>query len=198
LVIRAAAGEHDRVTEVLSRFNPIDIDDHATQWQKSGWSGVHPGKAAWGVRRQTSASTTSPAATPGTQEQVIPVYEEELKVGKRTVDQGNVRVRVYTVEHPVEEGVTLREERVAVERRPVDRAASGMPGEAFQERTVDVTTHREEPVISKEARVKEEIVVHKEADQRTETVRDNVRRTEVEVEDDRAKTTTPAAPPQRR
>jgi uncharacterized protein (TIGR02271 family) len=176
--------------QVLSRFNPIDIDDHATQWQKSGWSGVHPGKAAWEVRRQTPTS----AATPGTQEQVIPLYEEELKVGKRTVDQGNVRVRVYTVEHPVQEGVTLREERVAVERRPVDRPASGMPGEAFQERTVDVATHREEPVIAKEARVKEEIVVRKEADQRTETVRDNVRHTEVEVEDDRARTTTPASP----
>jgi uncharacterized protein (TIGR02271 family) len=110
------------------------------------------------------------------------------------VDQGHVRVRVYTVEHPTQEGVTLREERVAVERRPVDRPASGMPGEAFQDRTIDVTTHREEPVISKEARLKEEVVVHKEADQRTETVRDNVRHTEVEVEDDRAKTTTPVRP----
>ena len=69
-------------------------------------------------------------------------------------------------------------------------------GEAFQERTIDVTTHSEEPVITKDARVKEEIVVRKEADQRTETLRDNVRRTEVEVEDDRAKAqaSTPAAP----
>ena len=69
-----------------------------------------------------------------------------------------------------------------------------MPGEAFQERTIDVTTHREEPVISKEGRVKEEIVVRKEADQRTETVRDTVRRTEVDIEDDRAKAGTPTAP----
>jgi uncharacterized protein (TIGR02271 family) len=194
LVIRAAAGEHNRVMQVLSQFNPIDIDDHAAQWQKSGWSGVHPGKAAWDVRRQTSTATTTTAPTSETQEQVIPVYEEELKVGKRVVDQGHVRVRVYTVEHPVQEGVTLREERVAVERRPVDRPASGMPGEAFQERTIDVTTHREEAVLAKEARVKEEIVVRKKGDQRTETVRDNVRHTEVEVEDDRAKAATPASP----
>ena len=63
---------------------------------------------------------------------------------------------------------------------------------------IDVTTHREEPVIAKEARVKEEIVVRNEADQRTETVHDTVRHTEVEVEDDRA---TPApssdTPPRR-
>ena len=205
LVIQATAGEHDRVMEVLGRFNPIDIDDHATQWRNSGWSGVHPGKAAWDVQRRTAATTASGTATATTgattaaagtrtQEEHIPLYEEQLKVGKRVVEQGHVRVRVYTVEHPVQEGVTLREERVAVERRPVDRPAAGMPGEAFQERTVDVTTHREEPVISKEARVKEEVVVRKEADERTETVRDTVRRTEVEVEDDRAKASTPAAP----
>src|SRR5205085_4889069 len=46
LVIQAGAGEHDRVMRVLGRFNPIDIDDHAAQWRKTGWSGVHPGKAA--------------------------------------------------------------------------------------------------------------------------------------------------------
>jgi stress response protein YsnF len=74
----------------------------------------------------------------------------------------------------------------------------GRHGEAFQERTIDMTTDREEPVIAKEARVKEEIVVRKEGEQRTETVRDTVRRTEVEVEDDRAKSTaTPATPPKR-
>jgi stress response protein YsnF len=110
------------------------------------------------------------------------------------VEQGRVRVRVYTVEHPVQEGVTLREERVAVEHRPVDRPVSGLPGDAFQERTIDVTTHREEPVVSKEAKVKEEIVVRQEADQRTETVGDTVRRTQVEVEDERDKATTPASP----
>jgi uncharacterized protein (TIGR02271 family) len=193
LVVRATAGEHDGVMKVLERCNPIDIDDHATQWRNSGWTGIHPGKTAWDVRRQSSTGTTSAAAA-GTQEQVIPVYEEELKVGKRQVEQGHVRVRVYTVEHPVQEGLTLREERVAVERRPVDRRVSEMPGGAFQERTVDVTTHREEPVVAKKAWVKEEIRVQKEGDQRTETVRDTVRHTEVDVEDDRGKASTPAAP----
>jgi uncharacterized protein (TIGR02271 family) len=200
VVIRAAADEHDRVMQVLSRFNPIDIDDYAAQWRKSGWSGVHPGKTAWDAHQQTSMASRT-AGTPRTQEEVIPVFEEQLKVGKRVVEQGRVRVRVYTVEHPVQEGVTLREERVAVERRPVDRPASGLPGEAFQERTIDVATHREEPVIAKEARVKEEIVVRNEADQRTETVHNTVRHTEVEVEDDRATATTPTpssdTPPRR-
>ncbi len=49
--------------------------------------------------------------------------------------------------------------------------------------------------------MKEEIVARNEADQRTETVHDTVRHTEVEVEDDRAAATTPASssdtPPRR-
>jgi uncharacterized protein (TIGR02271 family) len=194
LVIQVPAGEHDHVVKVLEGLHPLDIDEHAARWRKGGWTGVHAGKAAW-----ESSRTRSATATRGSEEQVIPVYEEELKVGKRTVEQGHVRVRVYTVERPVEEGLTLREERVAVERRPVDRPASGASGQAFQERTIDVTTHREEPVVSKEARVKEEIVVRKEADQRTETVRDTVRRSEVEVEGERGKTpaTPSSAPPKR-
>ncbi len=193
LVVRTTAGEHDPVMKVLERCHPIDIDDHAKGWRNTGWTGVHPGKAAWDVRRQSSTGTTTQAAA-GTQEQVIPVYQEELKVGKRQVEQGHVRVRVYTVERPTQEGLTLREERIAVERRPVDRRVSDVPGDAFQERTVDVTTHREEPVVAKEARVKEEIRVRKEADQRTETVRDTVRHTKVEIEDDRGKTSAPASP----
>ena len=68
LVIRAASGEHDRIMQVLSRFNPIDIEEHAQQWRTAGWSGVHPGKAAWDVHRQnvaarSTATTTAAAST---------------------------------------------------------------------------------------------------------------------------------------
>jgi uncharacterized protein (TIGR02271 family) len=173
LLIRCDAPEHDRVLQLIKGQNPIDIDDHASKWRAAGWSG----------------------RAEGAQEEVIPVYEEKLKVGKRVVDQGGVRVRVYTVEQPVQEGVTLRQERVAVERRPVDRAVGTAPGDAFRDRTIDVQTRQEEAVVGKEARVKEEVVVRKEADQRTQTVRDNVRRTEVDVEDDRAKTRNPTSRP---
>jgi uncharacterized protein (TIGR02271 family) len=199
LVIQARPGEHDRVMRAVGQFNPIDVEAHAAQWRQSGWPGVHAGKPASAVNQQTvGARTTARSTEPRPEEQVIPVYEEQLKVGKRVVEQGHVRVRVYTVEHPVQEGVTLREERVAIERRPVDRPVGATHGEAFQDRTIDVTTHREEPVVSKEARVKEEIVVRKDADQRTETLRENVRRTEVEVDDGRAPTpATPSTTPRR-
>jgi stress response protein YsnF len=91
------------------------------------------------------------------------------------------------VERPVQEQVTLREERVDVERRPVsgEYREGALSGDPFQERTIEVEERGEEAVVSKEARVTEEVVVRKEAKQRTETISDTVRKTEVDVEDDR-------------
>ncbi len=133
------------------------------------------------------SGTTSDRVGTGEQE-VIPMAEEELRVAKRDVNHGRVRVRSYVVETPVTEDVNLREERVHIERRPVgDTASTVGTGDAglFQERTIDVEERSEEAVVAKEARVVEEVVVRKEAEERVQTVQDTVRRTEVEVEDDR-------------
>ena len=103
----------------------------------------------------------------------------------REVSHGRVRIHSHVVEHPVQEQVTLRDETVDVERRPASGRSGTLSGDPFQERTIEVEEHDEEAVVSKEARVKEELVVHKDVDQRTETVSDTVRRTEVDVEDER-------------
>ena len=93
-------------------------------------------------------------------------------------------MRSYAVETPVQEQVNLRQEHVSVERRPADRAVTGNEA-AFQDRTIEATEKSDQAVVSKEARVKEELVVKKDVDQKTETVSDSVRRTEVKVEDER-------------
>jgi uncharacterized protein (TIGR02271 family) len=112
----------------------------------------------------------------------IPVVEEELQVGTRQVQRGGVRLYTRVTERPVEETVRLRDEEVHVERRPVDRPATEADVAAAQEGTLEVTETDEEPVVRKQARVVEEVVVGKAQEERTETVRDAVRRTEVEVE----------------
>jgi uncharacterized protein (TIGR02271 family) len=112
----------------------------------------------------------------------IPVVKEDVKVGKRQVLRGGVRVYSRLVEEPVEEAVPLREERVRVERRPVDRAATDADLSAGQEKVIEVQEFAEEPVLAKQARVVEEVRVGKEASERTETVRDAARHTEVKVE----------------
>jgi uncharacterized protein (TIGR02271 family) len=112
----------------------------------------------------------------------IPVVEEELQVGKREVEQGGVRVESRVTETPVEEQVQLREERVHVERRPVNRPVSNAD-EAFREGSIEVTGKAEEAVVAKQARVVEEVVVGKEVAERTETVKDTLRRTDVDVQE---------------
>jgi uncharacterized protein (TIGR02271 family) len=112
----------------------------------------------------------------------IPVVEEELQVGTRQVPRGGVRLYTRVTERPVEETVRLRDETVHVERRPVDRPATEADVAAAKEGTVEVTETDEEAVARKQARVVEEVVVSKNVEEHTETVRDTVRRTEVEVE----------------
>lgn len=112
----------------------------------------------------------------------IPVVEEELHVGKREVERGGVRVESRVTETPVEEHVSLREEHVNVERRPVDRPV-GDAENLFREGVIEVTEKGEEAVVSKQARVVEEVVVNKEVGERTETVSDTVRRTDVDVKE---------------
>ena len=151
----------------------------------------------------TAAASTQPATARATAGSVgnadqdrIQVLEENLRVGKREVGAGRIRVRSYVVERPVEEQVTLREERVTLDRHPVDRPVGAVGTDAFRERTIDVTATSEEAVVAKDVRVVEEIGLRKDTSQRTETVKDSVRRTEVEVEDDtKAAGTTTATTP---
>jgi uncharacterized protein (TIGR02271 family) len=112
----------------------------------------------------------------------IPVVEETLQVGTRQVQRGGVRIYTRVTERPVEETVRLRDEEVHVERHPVDRPATEADVAAAKEGTIEVTETDEEAVARKQARVVEEVVVSKDVTERTETVRDTVRRTEVEVE----------------
>jgi len=115
----------------------------------------------------------------------IPVVEEEVQVGKRAVER-EVRVHTTVTEQPIEEQVHLREEHVTVERRPADRPASGADQAVFKEGVIEITETVEEPVVAKQARVVEEVVIHKEATDHVETIRDTVRRTDVEVEQEQA------------
>jgi uncharacterized protein (TIGR02271 family) len=112
----------------------------------------------------------------------IPVVQEELKVGKREVQRGGVRVFSRVVETPVNESVNLREEHVSVERRPVDQPISTTDATAFKEQSIELREKAEEAVVQKSARVVEEVVVGKEATQRQENIKDTVRHTEVQVE----------------
>jgi uncharacterized protein (TIGR02271 family) len=177
--------EADRASDIMNRFDPVDVDERASYWKQQGWSGYDakaPRYTDDEIRKERSAYQTARTGTATTDQTRIPVVEEELKVGKREVQRGGVRVFRRLTEKPVHEQVQLREEHVRVERHRVDKPATEADMAAFKEGSVELRETAEEAVVSKSARVVEEVVVGKEVTQRTEQVNDSVRRTEVEVE----------------
>jgi uncharacterized protein (TIGR02271 family) len=114
----------------------------------------------------------------------IPVMEEELTATVREQEAGAVRIEKRVVEEDRVLEVPVTDEQIRVERRIVDRPVSASETQAFEEIVIDVPVTTEEVELQKQARVAEEIVVSKEATQRTERVSDTVRREEVYVDED--------------
>jgi stress response protein YsnF len=134
----------------------------------------------WAPQQGRSVGFAANAQPASEGEEIIPLAEETLVVGKHTVNRGTTRVHRYVVETPVEQEVSLTEERVVVERRKP--ATDAVTGETFTEVTVEMIDTAEVPVVAKGVRVKEEVVIRKERTERVTTVRDTVRRDEVEIE----------------
>ena len=114
----------------------------------------------------------------------IPVMEEELTATVRPQEAGAVRIEKRVVAEDRVLDVPVTEERLRVERRVVDRPADTTDIGAFEETVIEVPLRSETVDVQKQARVAEEVVVGKEAVQRTQTVTDTVRREEVRVDED--------------
>ena len=80
----------------------------------AGREGAQPNRGL--TTRETNAPAQALRPAPQNEE-VIPLAEEVLVVGKQTVNTGTTRIRRYVVEIPVEQQVSLVRERVVVERR---------------------------------------------------------------------------------
>jgi uncharacterized protein (TIGR02271 family) len=159
-----------QVGEILERHDPIDFDERA---------------ASYGTTQTTKTTATAapampPKAATAANGDTIQLAEEQLTVGKRAVNRGTTRVRRYVVETPIQEQVSLRSETVTVDRRPVSDGRSVTAAE-FTDKVIEMTETGEEAVVGKTARIVEEVSVRKESADRTETVRDTVRREEVEI-----------------
>jgi uncharacterized protein (TIGR02271 family) len=193
VAVDSDASRIDRAVQVMNENGAVDVDvetddtasypSTAAGFSGSGsdYSSANDRRSSGEYGRETGQVGNASRAELNTGE-TIPVVEEELKVGKRVIQRGGVRVYSRVEEVPVEETVRLREENVRVDRRPADRAVTAADEGLLRNQTIEVTETAEEPVISKAARVVEEVVVGKDVNERAETVRDTVRRTKVDVE----------------
>lgn len=184
--IVSANVDEDEVSATVEAMRQPEADMYdidATEEEFSAADYIPPFAAA------TTGTATNSAVAGDTvsngQEEVIREAEERLRVGKRDIEGGTVHVRSYVHEVPVEERIRLRQERVEVRRVAMDeQVLTGSDADAvFQDRSIDVTEHNEEAVVSKETVVTGEVVVGKDVETEERVVSDTVRKTEIEVDD---------------
>jgi uncharacterized protein (TIGR02271 family) len=193
-VVATTELEAENIEDILERNGAFDIDERSATWETDDL-GSEPDAGVTHIAGTHVAADRADivdrsfdndaASTP------IPVIEENLRVGKREVNKGRVRVVSRVSERPVEETVSLHEEHAHIERRPVDRPAADDELNSFKAGSIEIQETAEEVVIEKSARVVEEVTVGKQSSDRQETVRDTVRRTDVEVQSEPASTVKP-------
>ncbi|MDF3076676.1 MAG: hypothetical protein K0S09_565 [Sphingobacteriaceae bacterium] len=171
----------ERAADILDNCGAVDVDEKASQYRSNNFTGASD-MSDRSDYNTDETNVRSDYNRDETTNRSIPVIEENMEVGKREVENGGVRVRSHIVEKPVEESVRLRSEHVNVERNPVNREASSADFDAFEEGTIEMTEHKEVPVVNKQAWVKEEISLNKEVEEREETIHDTVRKTEVDID----------------
>jgi uncharacterized protein (TIGR02271 family) len=191
------ADEAEVAARVLDNYGAVDVNETAGSYNTSGTYGVNTTTNSVYTTTDTDITDKSYLTSDDTDitdksyvasdvnttdSTSIPIIEEELHVGKREVTTGGVRLKSRIVERPVEESIRLREEYVTVERTPVDRLATESDFDTFKEGTVEVIEHAEVPVVSKEARIVEEVSLGKQVEERDEVISDTVRSTQVETE----------------
>jgi len=159
----------------LDECGAVDVDEKDREYTAEN---VHENG-----RKNADVTNGTYFDNPDKESRKIPVMEEDIHVGKKVIEKGGVRLHSRIVEKPVEKTIRLREEHVHVERNKVDKPVTGNEFNDFKEGTVEVREHAEVPVVTKDAKVVEEVAVDKTVDEREETVRDTVRKNEVDVED---------------
>lgn len=115
------------------------------------------------------------------EDQAVTRSEEEIEVGRRSVDAGSARLRKWVETEPVALDVELRREVARVTREPIDQPVGD---HEFSEEEVEMPLHREKPVVQKQAVAKERIGLEKHVESDQATVQDELRKERVEVEGD--------------
>jgi uncharacterized protein (TIGR02271 family) len=174
LTVRVPETDVAKATSILNADQAVDLQK---QEGEGSISAAGPPETAATLPKLATMATGS--ALPG--EEVFRLAEEQLNVDKRVVQDGTTRIRRFVTETPVEAQVTLHEEHAQVIRRAISDPTFARDVD-WTEKTIEVTETAEEPVITKSVHIAEEVIIRKEATDSVRTLRDKVRRQQVEVE----------------
>ena len=115
--------------------------------------------------------------------QRLTLSEEQLEVGKRQVQAGEVDVRKTVETEHVQQQVPLVREEVTIERRPLS-GAEASNATIGDDEEIRIPVMREEAVVSKRAVAREEIIIRKQQRTENQTVEADVRRERVDIDDE--------------
>src|SRR5262245_6302819 len=173
LTLRLPESDVPRAMKILDVHHPQNLNETAGSWEATTPSS----KAV--VPPPVSPRVASALATG--KEEVLRLAQEHLDVAKRQIETGKARIRRFVIEEPVESQVTLHEEHASMLRRPVTESGT-LRDVDWTDKTIEITETAEQAVVTKSAHVAEEVVVRKEGSDHVETVRDKIRRQQVEIE----------------
>jgi uncharacterized protein (TIGR02271 family) len=111
----------------------------------------------------------------------VPLSEEEVKVGKRTVGAGEIKLHKKTTTEKVNVPVELKREDAVIERVSGEEIRQGGK-DTFQEQHIEVPLSREEPVVEKETHVTGGVRVRKTEGTEQTTIQEITRREDVDVD----------------
>jgi len=137
------------------------------------------------------AATTQPAYTGGAGEEqtsatttgntVIPLYQEQVNVGTREVQDGQVHLKKVVKTETVNQPVQLRSEQLVIEREPASGQAAAPGGEAFTGQEITIPLKHEVPVVEKSVTSAGQVVVRTQSTQTQTNIMAEVRKEDVAV-----------------
>jgi uncharacterized protein (TIGR02271 family) len=151
-----------RAAEIMSNFHMVNIKKRAEELK--------------------SVNANLTLSDPARDENVFEVIEEDLQVGKEEIERGRMRIYSVVTEREVAKDVTLRDETIRVNRRPVNREVQPS-ADLFRERSFEMIERDEIAKVAKTARVVEEVSLGKEVVEKIQTIKDTLRRQDVQIEE---------------
>jgi uncharacterized protein (TIGR02271 family) len=157
---------------------PSTYSGYTVTRSSSKTSGLSPasGTAVEGAAASTNLS--------GGNEISIPLYEEQITVGTRTVEAGAVRLRKQVTTETVNQPVQIRRETLVVDREPGGDSAQDAIGKfgPFEPSEIVIRLQQEEPVVEKRIVATGRIVAKTATNAEQVTVSREIRRENIEVE----------------
>jgi uncharacterized protein (TIGR02271 family) len=184
-IITANVGDSavERAASILGSFHMVNIADRAGALAKKALAPRATVAAAASAVGTAASPPKEVALTDAARnDNVLEVIEEDLVVGKEQVERGRMRIYNVVTEREVAQSVTLKDETVRVQRRPINRSVE-IDHDLFKPRSFEMVEMDEIAQVKKTARVVEEVTLGKEVTDKIQTIKETLRRQDVQVEE---------------